>query len=202
MRADLSAFAGLDSPVHHARASLKLALALGLMVGVMLVPLAQAWLLAVPAALLLAALVASRLPSWLFLKRLLALEPFVAGVAVLAWFQPNGHALAGLMVARSTLCIATALLLAATTPFVQLLEVLRRAGVPALLLTVLALMSRYLYVLGDEAERLERARRSRSFGARRTLDWNTLATLVGQLFIRATNRAERIYAAMCARGWR
>ena len=92
-------------------------------------------------------------------------------------------------------------MLAATTPFVHLLEVLRRVGVPALLLTVLALMSRYVYVLGDEAERLERARRSRSFVARRRFDWNTLATLVGQLFIRATERAERIYAAMCARGW-
>jgi cobalt/nickel transport system permease protein len=67
---------------------------------------------------------------------------------------------------------------------------------------VLALMSRYVYVLSDEAERLERARRSRSFGARRTLDWNSLATLVGQLFVRATNRAQRIYAAMCTRGWR
>ena len=74
--------------------------------------------------------------------------------------------------------------------------------ISGLMVVVLALMSRYVYVLSDEAERLERARRSRSFGARRTLDWNSLATLVGQLFVRATNRAQRIYAAMCTRGWR
>mgnify|MGYP000412339876 CR=1 FL=1 len=30
----------------------------------------------------------------------------------------------------------------------------------------------------------------------------TLATVVGQLFVRASERAERIYDAMCARGWR
>jgi cobalt/nickel transport system permease protein len=80
--------------------------------------------------------------------------------------------------------------------------VFKRVGVPAVLVTVLALMSRYISVLGDEAERLERARRSRTFVSRRRLDWSALAALVGQLFIRATNRAERIYAAMCSRGWR
>jgi cobalt/nickel transport system permease protein len=202
MRADLGAFAGLDSPVHRARASWKLGLALAFIIAVMLVPLAWAWVLVVPAGLLLAALLASRLPLRFFFRRLLALEPFVAGVAVLAWLQPNGHALAALVFARSSLCIAAAILLGATTPFVQLLEVFKRVGVPAVLVTVLALMSRYIYVLGDEAERLERARRSRTFVTRRRLDWSTLAALVGQLFIRATNRAERIYAAMCARGWR
>jgi energy-coupling factor transporter transmembrane protein EcfT len=29
-----------------------------------------------------------------------------------------------------------------------------------------------------------------------------MATVISQLFIRSSERAERIYAAMCARGWR
>jgi cobalt/nickel transport system permease protein len=202
MNVDLSAFAGLDSPVHRASAGSKLGVTLALVVGVMLVPVGQPWLLAVPALGLVVALAASRLPVRFFLKRLLGLEPLVLGVAVLAWLQPNGAQLALLIFARSTICLAAAILLSATTPFVQLLEVLKRMHVPALLVTVLALMSRYVYVLSDEAQRLERARRSRTFAPRARFDWSSLAGLVGQLFIRATNRAERIYAAMCARGWR
>ena len=63
-------------------------------------------------------------------------------------------------------------------------------------------MYRYLFVLIDEAERMQRARRSRTFTSERSHVWKSLAALVGQLFVRSTERAERIYAAMCARGWR
>ncbi len=103
---------------------------------------------------------------------------------------------------KSTLCLATMILLTNTTPFADLLRTLRRLRVPGLLITVLALMYRYLFVLIDEAERMQRARRSRTFSARRAHVWASLATLGGQLFVRSTERAERIYAAMCARGWR
>ena len=94
------------------------------------------------------------------------------------------------------------LVVTSTTPFAELLRTLRALRVPALLVTVLALMYRYLFVLVDEAERMQRARRSRSFSGRRVHAWASLATLAGQLFVRSSERAERIYAAMCARGWR
>jgi cobalt/nickel transport system permease protein len=94
------------------------------------------------------------------------------------------------------------ILLSNTTPFDELLRVLRRARVPALLITTLALMYRYLFVLIDETERMGRARASRTFTRQRRQAWKTLATVIGQLFVRSTERAERIYAAMCARGWK
>jgi len=93
-------------------------------------------------------------------------------------------------------------LLASTTPFPQLLGVLRWLRVPHLLTTTLALMYRYLFVLADEAQRMQRARQSRSFSARRWPGWRVLATVISQLFVRATARAERIYLAMLARGHR
>jgi energy-coupling factor transporter transmembrane protein EcfT len=49
---------------------------------------------------------------------------------------------------------------------------------------------------------MRRARASRTFTLRRRFQWHTLATVVGQLFVRASERAERIYDAMCARGWK
>ena len=74
--------------------------------------------------------------------------------------------------------------------------------VPGLLITTIALMHRYLFVLADEAERMRRARASRTFTRDRRARWQTLSTVVGQLFVRASERAERIYDAMCARGWK
>ena len=71
-----------------------------------------------------------------------------------------------------------------------------------MLITTIALMHRYLFVLVDESERMRRARASRTFTRGRRFHWHTLATVVGQLFIRASERAERIYDAMCARGWK
>jgi cobalt/nickel transport system permease protein len=106
------------------------------------------------------------------------------------------------IIIRSTLCLLTMVLLSNTTPFAALLDVLRRARVPAVLITTLALMYRYLFVLVDEAERMQRARQSRTFIRQRWQIWRNLAVVIGQLFVRSTERAERIYAAMLARGWR
>ena len=106
------------------------------------------------------------------------------------------------LVAKSTLCLLTMVLLANTTPFAELLRVLKAARVPALLVTTLSLMYRYLFVLVDESQRMRRARLSRTFTGRQARSWRTRATVLGQLFIRASERAERIYGAMCARGWR
>ena len=83
-----------------------------------------------------------------------------------------------------------------------MLEALRKVRVPSLLITVLALMYRYLFVLADEAERLRRARRSRTFVGPRRWEWQSLSTVMAQLFIRSLERAERVYAAMCSRGWK
>ena len=93
-------------------------------------------------------------------------------------------------------------LLANTTPFAELLRVLKAARVPALLVTTLSLMYRYLFVLLDESQRMRRARLSRTFTGRQARSWRTRASVLGQLFIRSGERAERIYGAMCARGWR
>ena len=99
---------------------------------------------------------------------------------------------------RQRLLLAALLL----TPFAALLAVLRRLRCPAILVTTLALMYRYLFVLMDETERMNRARRSRTFTRQRWWEWKILADVIGQLFVRSTERAEQIYAAMCARGWK
>jgi cobalt/nickel transport system permease protein len=202
MRHDfLDRYSRLRSPVHRLPAWVKLGAALAVVVVVLLLPATRAAWLAGAAVALVGVAAASRIPAGFLVRRVLLLEPFVLGVAILALFQPGGWRLFLLLVAKCTLCLLAMVLLSSTTPFADLLGVLRAAGMPALLVTTLSLLYRYLFLLVDEAQRMKRARASRTLGAGRARTWHTLATVVSQLFIRSSERAERIYAAMCARGW-
>ena len=203
MRHDfLDRYSRLSSPVHRLPAGVKLAAALTLVAAVALLPPPGLLPLAGAAAFLLLVAATSRVP-WRFLaRRILLLEPFVLGVAALALFRPGGWRLLVFLVAKSTVCLFAMVLLANTTPFAEILRVLRAARMPALLITTMSLMYRYIFVLLDESGRMKRARASRTFTARRARAWQSAATVVGQLFVRSSERADRIWAAMCARGWR
>ncbi len=202
MRHDfLDRYSRLDSPIHRIRPGLKLLVAIALVIATAFLP-RHAWApLVAVFVLLLGAAVLSRVPVRFLVRRVLWLEPFVLGVALLALFQPDGTRLFLFLLAKSTACLLAMALLVNTTPFAELLRVLERVRVPALLLTTLSLMYRYLFVLVDESGRMKRARASRTFTTGRSRTWHTLATVASQLFIRSTERAERIWAAMSARGW-
>jgi cobalt/nickel transport system permease protein len=150
---------------------------------------------------LLVALLTS-VPLWHLGRRLLLAEPFAVGVALLALLQDHGLQVFLAMLAKSTLCLSCIILLNSTTRFTDLLQVFRRLRVPALLIVTLALMHRYLFVLVEETARLRRARSSRTFTAGWVSGWRLTATIAAQLFVRTSERAERVYAAMCARGWK
>lgn len=172
----------------------------------LLSPTFAPWL-ALPAAALFLALLIARLPWRPLLKRLLLLEPFVLGVALLALFTPGTGAWGGawlhfaFLMTRCTIALLAMILFTALTPFADLLRLFQRLHIPALLITTLALMHRYLFVLADESARMRRARASRTFSSRRRHRWHTLSTIIAQLFLRASDRADRIYNAMRARGW-
>ena len=191
-----------DSVMHRLPATLKLGVALAVIVITVFAPLSWIGWFGGVVLLLVFAVTASRLPPVFLLKRLLALSPFVLGVALVNLFQPVGRAHWLAVAVKSGLCLLTVMLVSNTTPFSRILRVLKSVRVPALLITTIALMHRYLFVLVDESERMRRARAGRTFTRGRRFHWHTLATVLGQLFIRATGRAERIYDAMCARGWK
>jgi len=191
-----------DGVMQRLPAALKLGAALAIVVVTVLAPLSwTGWFIGV-VLLLILAIALSRLSLIFLLKRLLVLSPFVLGVALVNAFQPAGRANWLAIALKSGLCLLTVVLVSNTTPFSKILRVLKSARVPGLLITTIALMHRYLFVLADEAERMRRARLSRTFTRGRRFHWHSLATVVGQLFIRASERAERIYDAMCARGWK
>jgi len=102
---------------------------------------------------------------------------------------------------KFALTISAALLLIATTSFPGICRGLRRLGMPALFVSQLLFLYRYLFVLMEETMRVVRARDMRSFGNRGT-GVRVFVRIVGTLFLRTLERAERIYGAMLARGFR
>lgn len=187
--------------LHRLPAPGKLAGAVLFVLAVALAP-RHAWGVYAAAGLVLAAAaVLSGLPPRRLLARLLMVEPFAIGVALLSLLQPGGVGIFLGLVAKSTLCLFCFVLIGMTTRFTDLLSALITLRVPALIVTTLALTYRYLFLLIDEAGRMQRARSSRSCARGRRLDWRLAATVVAQLFVRSSERAERVYAAMCARGF-
>jgi cobalt/nickel transport system permease protein len=140
--------------------------------------------------------------SWLrLLRSLLALLPVSAGMAVFALFSAGGGRLFGVLLLKGILCLALVCGLMQKVSFTELLSLLARAGMPGPLLTTLALLERYRFVLRDESHRLLQARHCRLLTAE-PLSWQARAAILGRLFFRSSDRAERIYRAMEARGWR
>lgn len=101
---------------------------------------------------------------------------------------------------RFALTVTSALLLVATTGFNGMCLALEKLGAPKAFVVQLLFLYRYLFVLGDEATRLTRARSLRSF-ERRGMGIRVFSSLAGQLLLRTLDRARRIHLAMLCRGF-
>ena len=154
------------------------------------------------------------IPAGFIAKKVVAVSPFAVLVGIFnPLFDSSTVAIApGLAVSagwvsfasilvKFALTISAALLLIATTSFPGICRALRRLGLPAIFVSQLLFLYRYLFVLMEEAMRVVRARDMRSFGGRGA-GMRVLVRIAGTLFLRTVERAERIYGAMLARGFR
>lgn len=101
---------------------------------------------------------------------------------------------------RSLLTVGAAFILVGTTGFTAVCQALERLGIPQIFAVQLLFLQRYIFVLADETGRASRARELRSIG-RKGLGVASFGSLVGHLLLRTWQRAERIHAAMLARGF-
>ncbi|EKD51420.1 MAG: hypothetical protein ACD_62C00258G0004 [uncultured bacterium] len=147
-------------------------------------------------------LLLARVNGIFFLKRLLLFVPFALGLAGLTLCQPGGRRVFLDLFIRSNLCVWAVILLGVTTRFSDILASLRRLHVPGLFITTLTLTYRYLFVLVDELQRFKRARQCRTFVPQGLLSWKALGNIIALLFVRTADRADRVFNAMCARGWK
>jgi len=143
-------------------------------------------------------------PARPLLRALLVPLPFVLLAALPALFVapgPEGRAIAASVLLRFLVTASSALLLAAVWGLPALAWALGRLGVPAVLVTQLLVLWRYLFVLGEEALRMERSRAMRSFGGRGR-ELALAGPFLGTLLLRSQDRAERIDRALRARSFR
>ena len=153
------------------------------------------------------------IPIKFLLKKIILVSPFAIFIGIFNPFLDTRTVtvLAGIplsagwlsfisILMKFSLTISAALLLIATTSFPGICHALRRLGVPAIFVAQLLFLYRYIFVLMEEAMRIVRARDMRSFG-KRGLGMKVAVRLIGTLFLRTVERAERIYSAMLCRGF-
>ena len=212
-------------PIHRFDVRLKLILAVAAIIAVALLPTGSGVAFMVVWLTTVALSIIAKLGPWRLVRGSVIVLPFAIVALPLIFTRPGepifsvdigplgltatreGLRDALSIVARSWLSVQVALLLAYTTPFPALIEALRALRLPALLVSIISFMYRYLAVIGDEAMRLGRARAARSAGdgpaGLSGLAWRARVTggIVGSLFVRSYERSERVYAAMLARGF-
>ncbi|MBL8830029.1 MAG: hypothetical protein JNM18_23825 [Planctomycetaceae bacterium] len=132
---------------------------------------------------------------------------FLPWVTLMALAVPLSRGSAGWpvfvgMVLKAWLGFTTLLLLVRSSSSDDLLRGLESLGVPQLLVATIATMERYVALFRSEFQRLRRAQAARTFGQSRWQQFTTSAGLLGLVLARSYDRAERVHAAMLARGYR
>jgi cobalt/nickel transport system permease protein len=213
----LDRYSSLDSPVHRLDPRAKIVIFLGTVVLAVSTP-PQEWraFLAYLALLIMLA-AASQVPARHLLRRILMVLPLVLAASIFIPFVkrdgPSGYSLgpvavspSGLLIfwnvlVKAALAVFSMSLLTSTTPFPKLLAGLEQLRVPRILVMLASFTYRYLFVLVDEAERMERAVASRGWRGRWIWQARVIGQIIGMLFLRSYERAERVYVAMASRGF-
>jgi cobalt/nickel transport system permease protein len=155
---------------------------------------------------------AGRIPAGPIMKRLLYIEPMIICVGLLNPLFDRGttiimgHAVSSgwlifiSITLKGSLAVTSALLLIATTGMDGIALSLRKLKVPKILVLQLMLTYRYISVLLEEASRIIQAYSLRAFDPK-GLKREVWGPLLGQILLRTVDRAQRIYDAMCLRGF-
>lgn len=203
-----------SSIVHRLAPEAKLVGVVALAAAMAWTPRRAVWAFAVDAALVLAVVTVARLPVRVVMARLVVVVPFLLMAAVLPFVASGprrdvlgvGVSAEGLWGAwniaiKAVLGATAAIVFGATTPVTDVLRGLTRVRVPAVIVSIVAFMVRYLDVLADELARTRIAMTSRGHDPRWLWQARPLASSLGALFVRSYERGERVHHAMLARGF-
>lgn len=202
------------TPVHLLPASVKTVALVAFIFIVVATPVQQMWAFLLYAGMLVALARVAQLPARVVLPRMVVEVPFLVFAALMPFTGPDPQVtVLGLtlsepglwaawgIVAKGTIGVLGAIILAATTPARDLLAGLKELHVPPALVQIATFMLRYMHVVGDEMARMKVARESRAFAATGVGSWPVVAQSAGALFIRSYERGERVHLAMLSRGY-
>lgn len=163
------------------------------------------------------ALVLSRPPAGAALRRLFAVNVFIAflwltvpltmpGQALAGWgpftLSREGLMLAFLVTLKSNAIVMLFLALVATMDSPTIGYALDRLRFPSKLVFLFLFTYRYLHVIAEEWRTLHVAARLRGFVPRTDRhSYRTLGNMLGMVFVRSFDRSARVYEAMVLRGF-
>ncbi len=209
------AFAYGDSIFHRMDPRYKLVCAILFAITVALLQTLNAALVGFAVGLYL--LFLAKLPFKLVVKRLITIGGFIAflwlvvpftasGTPVWSWgpiiATDTGIQLAGLVTLKSYAIIMGFIALVATSPVPDLGKAMMELRIPPKLCALFLFTYRYVFLIGQEYQRLNTAARLRGFVPktnRRT--YTTYANMLAMTLVRSYNRSHRIHQAMVLRGF-
>ncbi len=197
-------YSKLDSLVHKLDPRTKIISFFMFIIFVITTPQADFFQFASYAAVILLVILLSKVPLGYIFKRACVIIPFVVLVAIFVPFMnetQDGFRIFWNVLIKSFLAILATIMLSSATKFPELLHGFELLKLPKILILILSFMYRYIFVLTDEAGRMERARSSRYFGGEYLRQAKIIGNIIGLLFIRAYERGERVYQSMAARGF-
>lgn len=213
---EIDRYANLTSPIHRWDPRAKLVAMLCLILSVVLVPDIRMALVGLAIAVFM--VIASRLPTEFVLKRITWVGFFVVPLFLLILLtRHEGEEIASifsltitagsleqasLIAVRALAAVMLLLPMIATMKFDTTIKALEQLGVPGKLTQLILFTYRYIFVLIDEVQTMSRSLASRGFERKLSIHMlTTNAKLIGMLFIRSYERAERVHHAMFSRGY-
>lgn len=201
----LDKYADLKSPIHSVDPRVKLVVLLTAAAAASFLPETADginilyYLMASAAVLILL----TRIPPLLYFKRALIILPPVTMLSLVYAFN-DGFFNLNIFVfytLKALTCFAFLFVLVGTTRFEKLLKALKFFRAPALVLSLLSFLYRYVFVIQDELERMLRAKELKLPEGSRKFDLKATFLLIGMIFFRSFERSERIYRSMLARSY-
>lgn len=198
----IDTYADLNTPLHKLNAKIKIIFLVIFLLLIIFTPIRYAMLFLLYALVMIALVYLSKVPISFILKRFIEIAPFIIIISLSALFNKQGYILFLNCTAKAILAIILVLIISSTTRFDHLLEALKYFKVPRIFIHLMSFMYRYSFLLEDELLRANRAYESRNINKKNNFKKiKILSNILGTIFIRTYERAERVYLAMCARGY-
>lgn len=158
-------------------------------------------------------LILGEMPLDYFIKKIILISPFVLFLALLnplfdrqIMMQIAGIKISSGMISsfsiilRFILTVSSALLLIALIGIQGICHALGKLYLPQAFVTQLLLLYRYLFILTEEISNTILAKSLRQLNSK-SISFKTYISILGHIFLRSLDRAERIYLSMCSRGF-
>lgn len=197
----IDAYTNLNSPIHSMPVKLKIIFIFVFLLTIVLSP-PILWLILLYAGVVFSLIYISKIPLRFIFTRMIEALLFILFISILNLFRKNGGIFFAVYLSKALLAIALTIIISSTTKFNELLGGLKGLGLPKPIILLISFMYRYVFLLEDQFLRTKRAYESRAAIKRNGFaQFKVLSNIVGILFIRTYERAERVYLAMCARGF-